>query len=293
MTFSITANKTVIARDLGNGHSACPKCDSNDWKSAKLTVLEGTTFSEGSVAGTIREPGQFSGSLRAFLLSEFWFSRDSSFNAQIGLTTRSALVDEVKRFMVESWSKLEKPKRPARPSLGLFERINPVMPRKPIEPKISEVPSWRPWRYFFIRYFRKTIGLSLFGLIPILIFLPFVVPFYLAIAVVVSIISSFFGSFKGNEHLRAKYDSAVKNHPTVMKEYQRARREFPRKVEQHKEDLAAAREQRMRHEHALNKHKIDLKTYEMQVKELESAKEFLWAHGRVCTRCGVAYLGMF
>jgi hypothetical protein len=27
-----------------------------------------------------------------------------------------------------------------------------------------------------------------------------------------------------------------------------------------------------------------------EVKELELAKEFLWEHGRVCNRCGVAYL---
>lgn len=35
------------------GHSTCPNCQSDDWKSAKMVVLEGVSFADGELAGTV------------------------------------------------------------------------------------------------------------------------------------------------------------------------------------------------------------------------------------------------
>jgi hypothetical protein len=99
-------DRLAIGRALGCGFSKCPRCDSNHWKSAKMVVLKGTHLSEGELSGSVRKPGALTGGVRALLLSDYCFTREYSLNLNIELITRSALVDEVKRFMVECWSAL-------------------------------------------------------------------------------------------------------------------------------------------------------------------------------------------
>jgi hypothetical protein len=280
-------------RDLGKGHPICPKCGSYEWKSAKLVALEGTTFSEGELKGTIRSPGKFSGSLRAFLLSDFWFSRDYQLTAELGLTTRSALVDEVKRFTVDSWSKLEKTQRPNKPTLRFIDRIDPVKPRKPLKPIAPRKADPKPRRYFFLRSVGKSIGVSLIGLVPTVIFLPFIARFYIMGAIVVSVVAGLISAVKGNERQSANYEKAVEDFPRSLKAYEKAKLEFPRELKNYNDELVKRRQHRIRQQQALEEYEAVLKNYRTQLEELELAKEFLWEHGRICTRCGLAYLGTY
>jgi len=290
---SVTANKAAIMRDLGPGHQACPKCGSNEWKSAKLTALEGTTFSEGEIRGTIRSPGQFSGSLRAFLLSDFWFSRDYPLKAELGLKSRTALVDEVKQFTFESWSKLEKPQKPHTPRLRFFDRLDPAKPEKPLKPIPPREPAPKLRRHHFLSSLGKSIGLSLLGLIPIVIFLPYITFLYITCAVLVSVVAGLIGALKGNERQSADYEKAVEDFPKSLEAYEKAKLDFPEELKNYNDELKKRRQNRIQHEQALEEHKAAIKTYHTKLKELELAKEFLWEHGRICTRCGLAYLGTY
>ena len=80
------------------------KC--NSLKSAKMVVLEGTTNIKGTLDGAATDPGKLFGGIRNFLLSDRWFSWDYPLEAEIGFTSSTGLVDEVKRLMVAKGSHL-------------------------------------------------------------------------------------------------------------------------------------------------------------------------------------------
>ena len=101
--------------EIESGSDVCPSCKSDSWKSAKMVVMEGTTNIKGSLDGAVTDPGKLSGGVRNFLLSDRWFSWDYPLDAQIGLTSSTGLVEEVKRFMVVHDSKLKLPAAPVPP----------------------------------------------------------------------------------------------------------------------------------------------------------------------------------
>ena len=103
----------------------CPKCHAQDWKSAKLVVLEGTTKTKGSLEGELVEKGALRGSVRDFLLSDRWFSYESPITAEFASITTSVLVDEVKALLVSEGA--------ARPM--------PLPPEKPVFPQEPTVPT--------------------------------------------------------------------------------------------------------------------------------------------------------
>ena len=101
--------------EIESGSDVCPSCKSDSWKSAKMVVMEGTTNIKGTLDGTVTDPGKLSGGVRNFLLSDRWFSWDYPLESQIGLTSSTGLVEEVKRFMVAHDSKLNLPAAPVPP----------------------------------------------------------------------------------------------------------------------------------------------------------------------------------
>jgi hypothetical protein len=132
---------------------SCPKCASHDWKSAKLIVLEGTTQTVGDIEGGGATPSKFSGGLTNFLLADAWFSRKFSLQFDVGLTTTTALVEEIKVLLTAEAVKIRAPVEPTPPKiLSFWARIEPAKkranraripkkpnpPRKPIEPKTQE-----------------------------------------------------------------------------------------------------------------------------------------------------------
>ncbi len=138
---------------------SCPKCGSNDWKSAKLIVLEGTTQTTGDIDGSGTTPSMFSGGLNNFLLADAWFSRKFSLQFDVHLTTTTALVGEIKELMTVQAAKIPEPLEPSPPkTLSFRERIEPgrkkakrpkipkkpnppTKPNEPKEPRWKEIPS--------------------------------------------------------------------------------------------------------------------------------------------------------
>ena len=106
--------------EIESGCDLCPSCKSDSWKSAKMVVLEGTTNIKGTLDGAATDPGKLFGGIRNFLLSDRWFSWDYPLEAEIGFTSSTGLVDEVKRLMVAKGSHLIIPAAP--------------VPPKPVEP---------------------------------------------------------------------------------------------------------------------------------------------------------------
>lgn len=134
----------------------CPKCGGQDWKSAKLVVLEGTTKTEGALEGELVEKGAFhGGGVRDFLLSDRWFSYESPLSAQFSSTTTSVLVDEIKALMVTEGAQRPMPPTPAEPpqlikpqeptklsrDRGNFFASSPENVKKPVEPTPPEDPT--------------------------------------------------------------------------------------------------------------------------------------------------------
>lgn len=95
----------------------CPKCLSDEWKSARLVVLEGTTTSKGALSGEIKGVRVSKTRNQDQLLADPWFTYDQSFDADLHSSTVSALVDEVKGLMVEAASAKLMPIAPAEPKL--------------------------------------------------------------------------------------------------------------------------------------------------------------------------------
>jgi len=134
---------------------SCPKCGSHDWKSAKLIVLEGTTQTVGDIGGRGSTPSTFSGGLKNFLLADAWFSRDFPLQFDVGLTTTTALVEEIKAFMTAQAVTIPEPVEPTSPeNLSFWAKIAPVKgkakkekiskkpepPSKPLAPKMQKPP---------------------------------------------------------------------------------------------------------------------------------------------------------
>jgi hypothetical protein len=166
----------------------CPKCGGQDWKSAKLVVLEGTTKTEGALDGELVEKGAFhGGGVRDFLLSDRWFSYESPLSAQFSSTTVSVLVDEIKALMVKAGAQRPMPPAPSEPShlikpqeptklardKGNFFASNPENVKQPVAPTPPENPADaieafenRTWwknleNWAFSRWF---LNITIFGL---------------------------------------------------------------------------------------------------------------------------------
>ena len=124
---------TATNDKIDSNSDVCPSCNSDSWKSAKMVVMEGTTWTTGTIDGTVTDPGRLSGSFKAFLLSDRWFSWDYPIEAKIGLSSSTGLVDEVKRLMVDHASALQMPSPPI--------RTYPLALKAPIPPKILKKPT--------------------------------------------------------------------------------------------------------------------------------------------------------
>ena len=109
----------ITHSELESGSDVCPSCKSDSWKSAKMVVMEGTTTTTGTLDGKITDPGKLSGSTRDFLLGDRWFSWTYPIETEVGLTSSTSLVEEVKGLMVDHGSKLQMPSPPIEPTMPM------------------------------------------------------------------------------------------------------------------------------------------------------------------------------
>lgn len=143
-----------MPHEIGKGllvTTNCPKCLSEEWKSARLVVLEGTTISRGALRGEIKGSRVSNSKNQDYFLADRWFTYDQELDAELHSTTVSALVDEIKELMVEEASVKPMPPAPTEPQrLPLPEKrviekpkgrgllsVDPTQlpaPKKPTEP---------------------------------------------------------------------------------------------------------------------------------------------------------------
>jgi hypothetical protein len=114
-------------------NNCCPKCDSDQWKSAKLVILEGTNRTEGKIEGEIIKKGSLNSvDPRDWFLADQWFSYEDPFHADIKTTTNSILVDQVKEMMINAASDRPMPIPPVEPQLSILKpEPKKILPQKP------------------------------------------------------------------------------------------------------------------------------------------------------------------
>lgn len=134
--------------------ASCPSCHSDQWKSARLVVLEGTSHSQGNLTGSMTDPGKLSGRLSDLFLSDRWFSFKHPISLEAEGVTFTAFAESVKSVLVVEGQKIPeavRPKDPPEPkkpaaaqSIGWFNKVRPgsepVPPKAPTEPVLPSPP---------------------------------------------------------------------------------------------------------------------------------------------------------
>lgn len=312
----------------GEGHDRCPSCDSPEWKSAKTIILEGTTFSEGELEGSLNEPGWLSGGIRAFLLADRWFSWEKKIKGAVTTTTTTALVEVVEQYMRVQGAMVQMPLEPNEPAaptrrsppkIGWFEKAAPVKPTPPAEPEALPIPPPRPWYAYVWLNVKDIIALSIFaGVLVMVADGPFLRERGLQIdyaetlmlgasAIALALLISIRRSFGADQKVRASIEQQnrviLERHKTAIKEYERDYAEYVsdcQKAEIQKYQHKKALEQHQREcEQDRQKYEQQLATYRARKREYLERKEqvlraraMLWERTRVCRRCSTCYPGV-
>jgi hypothetical protein len=155
------------------GCETCPTCKSENWKSARLVVLEGTSHSRGSVSGALTDPGFFSGRVSDIFLSDRWFSFDHPIALETEGVTLTAFAESIKKVLVVEGRRIPeaiRPKDPLRPespaplqTINFLNRVRPgSKPLPPTYPILPDPPVPMHWlRHFFNLLLRTLITIPL------------------------------------------------------------------------------------------------------------------------------------
>ena len=286
------ATDELRLNNLGACHWLCPACGSDDWKSAKLVILENTTNIEGGGRGNVRDPGMFSGSGREFFLSERWFSWDNPIDLRLELTATTKLVEEVKNFMLSYSDRLgsPKPQPHVRPDKRKFfrgyEEPAPLARRRILKSvTIPELPKRRTFIQRLSQLIFNIIGSAFFAV--------------LAVA-----ISSFFLDYTMNEAIImvGMFFVIILLHIRGYQKAEQAPQDLPqqmtRKEKEYREEREAYRRSRARYLRRSEEYEAEVRRYEAEssahagrVMHMESLRDLVWKSARVCMRCGKCYLG--
>ena len=126
MSFQNTLNL-----EIGTGTEICTACKSDKWKSAKMVVMEGTTLTIGTTTSESHS------AFRDFLLSDSWFSWEKMIDTGVVFSTRTGLVEEVKKFMIAQGSMVQIPNVPLLPCCS-------SEPQRPQEIQEPQMPTLKP-----------------------------------------------------------------------------------------------------------------------------------------------------
>ena len=285
---------------------SCPSCKSDNWKSAKRIVLEGTFNTKGDLSGKSTNPGKLSGGFREFILADRWFSLDSPMNADIEMTTKSGLVEEIRRLMLANSSLLQMPKMPEKPIP--FEIKKPSKPEKLKDPTPPVIPTPpirqkdKIWHAHFvdlmikialysfpvilvISYFSNSIFGVLFGSAIWLIFLPI----------------NFYRSFSENKKLDGMHLKNINYYNSRLKIFENDlllhnekcrlnEKIFKESSKLYDIEIQECSEKESNYINLLRKFEINYEKYNIESKSVMKMRELLWENSRVCTRCGTAYV---
>jgi len=268
----------------------CPNCGSTDWKSAELVVLEGTSSTEGQLAGKITEYGRLEGGVSNFLLSDRWFTYNSAkIDGDIKTQTISGLASKIQKVLAshsESIGKLpilpDAPKAQKKPGcFGLLFALNrPFKNRSPTlqEPKeVGRLGAF--WHrsgakliiWLFLLLFWEGIWTSGFDQ---------------------SYIRWFFYTVCGYFFLSLVWSPSGFNE----KRRKEAQKRFDIELDLHKDDQATrGRYDKFEKELAatrkidLNRWKEKRRSMQKEINRILKERKKLWAKTRVCMRCGDQY----
>ena len=299
---------------LGGCHSRCPACGSDDWKSAKLVVLENTTNIEGGGRGDIRDPGMFGGSVREFFLSERWFSWDNPIDLRLELTATTKLVEEVKNFMLSHSGLLASPKRHVRPNEWTFfiGYKEPVPPKrrisKPVtipEPPVSpDPPKRRTFKQHVSDLFWMIAGMTILALLLVAISSIFV---DVTMKGTMITVGGFLvlGIFAHKDLPKTTYESDTRKYEKLQEKYLKAKqteqdhperlireeKEFREERGEYRRSRASYLRRRKEYEAEVRRYETEGSEHAGRVQHIESLRELVWKSARVCMRCGKCYLG--
>jgi hypothetical protein len=302
----MTANQTG---DLGSpsGPETCPSCQSDQWKSAKAVILEGTTMTAGQIEGSVRDKGLFGGGTRSFLLSDRWFSRDYAIGAEINLVTITALAETVKTHLVSQAELKPMPLPPApAKTIGFFERERPSEPIRPsTEPTIPAppvAPRNERWQTHFGRALASTLkwslGLGLLGgILAGLVFGPLGFAIVILVAAGYFIIASPFvlmNSFSGNDDAKEEYEKQLAAYPAQVELAKERHRNdlvlFEKKYADYQKSLQKAAAQSALEANEVARFERESLAFEAEKRNVVLHREQLWERSRVCSRCSTAYI---
>lgn len=154
---------------LSRGSHSCPACQGEQWKSARLVVLEGTSHTQGTVSGTLTDPGRLSGRLSDVLLSDRWFSFDHPIALETEGVTLTAFADSIKKVLVAEGRRIPEavrptdppaPKRPAPAQrVTFFNKVRPgPLPTQPNPPEQPVLPNPPAERHWLLHWWKSVLG---------------------------------------------------------------------------------------------------------------------------------------
>ncbi|EAW42298.1 hypothetical protein MGP2080_06137 [marine gamma proteobacterium HTCC2080] len=280
----------------------CPECESFEWKSAKMVMLEGVTASDGNTTGGIVEKGLFSSKsgYEVFFGSDRWFDFEKySTHSSIKMETVSALAQAVEAAVIKEGDQLKKPSAP----------VEPEAPREPSSPRrsrpsalsefkpptaISRAKMWwnrrsgdpllvaiifalwlaftnsNPEITFFEHAYQRIASIWMpFGAIALAIFTLYLISGYLGLE---------------------KYNAKREHKARRKLASERAANESARKrYEKYDADVAEWESEKQTYDEDLKNWRNRYQTWQLIVSDIEAQRIALWDQLRVCLRCAHVY----
>jgi hypothetical protein len=254
----------------------------------------------GSAIGISELPGILAGN---FFTADHWFSKKSQMNMDlnldVNLTTTGALFEELKLLMLSYESITKMPEMPIEPNkIGFFDRIIPVEPQKPIEPKKFELPEVPVNQAWYIHYKNMIFDAGIF-----VIFLAIIIGFitrdllgaFIGLILWIAAAILFFPlSFFQNKKNLKKHDELLKIIPL---QYEKEKENYKAALKNHEKNFQIyliecekAEKQKINEEESFATYKINYDKYITQKNKVLKIRELLWHRARLCMRCGTAYM---
>ena len=310
LTDSLNTNDDMC---IHPGSDTCPSCKSDQWNGAINVAMESTPDAKRTFSASAKNAYKLNGGIREALLTDRWFSWDHPIAADIGLSTNTGLVQEIKRFMVEYGPAVQMPSPPTepKPSTSITDIPECIWERSPyshapteptrsglvedtVKPKETGISNVRSR---FARVLMVTVpslvvliganiffGVNFLGVLPISIF------FALMMIIVTLIVRIPRPKMAEDEDdLKDRENRPVTLDPYTQ-DIEKSREETERFRIRYEESERELREYtRLLKEAAI--YERQLAEYEIKKLSVLKTRELLWERTRLCTRCGTAYLG--
>lgn len=306
--------KDIPARHIRPGSDTCPSCKSHRWNSAILVVMEGATNAKRTFTATTSTAEQLCGSINGSLLSDRWFSWNCPIEADIGLSSSTGLVQEVKRFMAEFGPDVQMPAPPRIPnpttSISDIPKEFPENPpvaqasTEPTRSGMTEEPATRkePGKAKVRSMLRRPL-IVIVSLLAVLFGanaffgndLIAELPLFTACAVIMIIAA--LKARKMPTAALSEDEARQEERPNwfeILADCAEDRRNFQEEAERFRIRYEESQRRLSEYKRALEEttvYKQKLAEYKSTKSAVLKARELLWERTRLCMQCGTVYLG--